>query len=227
MASESGAADVGGRCTLLAGSFDYLVQVALVAAAVGTLVYKRHIEKPKRAMRVWAFDASKQAYAGVLQHLVNMVFGVMFAEGGASECVWYFVNFTITTFAGIALLYLFMRLWAYAVEKLGWEILRSGQYGDPPSWKPWLAQMLVWGCIASGEKVRRRLHGSRAREPPLLTCAARPGHHGCARDYSTARPARPLCYLDRGTADAVPERGAGAGHGARTHGAQRRLLLGD
>lgn len=144
------------ECTLLAGSFDYLVQAGLIVAAMCTLAYKRRIEKPMRPWVVWAFDASKQAYAGVLQHLVNMVLGVLFAgedDVGGSECSWYLVNFTITTFAGLVLLFGAMRLWRFAVERLGWELLRSGHYGQPPSWKPWLAQMLVWGFVASGEKV--------------------------------------------------------------------------
>jgi len=96
------------RCTLLAGSFDYLVQLSLVLTAIGTLLYKRRIEKHKRPWVVWAFDASKQAYAGVLQHLVNMALGVAFASNdgaGGSECAWYLVNFVITTFVGIALLF--------------------------------------------------------------------------------------------------------------------------
>ena len=25
--------------------------------------------------------------------------------------------------------------------------LRTGEYGTPPSWRPWLAQLLVWGLI--------------------------------------------------------------------------------
>jgi hypothetical protein len=144
------------RCTLLAGSFDYLVQLSLALAAVGTLLYKRRIEKHKRPWVVWAFDSSKQAYAGVLQHLVNMALGLAFASNdgaGASECAWYLVNFTITTVLGIALLVGIMRVWRYAVEEMGWTLLRSGHYGDPPSWRPWLAQMLVWGFVASGEKV--------------------------------------------------------------------------
>ena len=28
------------------------------------------------------------------------------------------------------------------------------RYGSPPSWKPWLAQLLIWGFLASAEKVR-------------------------------------------------------------------------
>ena len=144
------------RCTLLAGSFDYLVQISLVFAAIGTLLYKRRIAKHKRPWVVWAFDTSKQAYAGVLQHLVNMALGMAFASNdgaGGSECAWYLVNFVITTVLGIALLIGAMRVWRYAVEEMGWTLLRSGEYGDPPSWKPWLAQMLVWGFVASGEKV--------------------------------------------------------------------------
>ena len=94
------------RCTLLAGSFDYLVQISLVFAAMGTLLYKRRIAKHKRPWVVWAFDSSKQAYAGMLQHLVNMVLGLAFASGdgaGGSECAWYLVNFAIAVVCGIFL----------------------------------------------------------------------------------------------------------------------------
>ena len=142
------------HCSLLGGTFAIFVQCALAAAAIGTLVYKRHSEKPQRPWRVWFFDASKQAYAGCLQHLVNIAFGMWFASSGAaSECAWYAVNFTISVVCGVFLLWGAMRLYTRIVERFRLHYLRSGEYGNPPSWRPWLAQLLVWGFLASGEKV--------------------------------------------------------------------------
>ena len=142
------------HCSLLGGTFAMIVQFALAAAAIGTLVYKRHSEKPQRPWRVWFFDASKQAYAGFLQHLVNIAFGMWFASSGAaSECAWYAVNFAISVVCGVFLLWGAMRLYTRIVERFRLHYLRSGEYGNPPSWRPWLAQLLVWGFLASGEKV--------------------------------------------------------------------------
>ena len=146
-------------CELLGDTFDFLVQAGLAVSAVATLWYKRHTERPRRPLLIWSFDASKQAYAGVLQHVVNLFFGVALARtgaggaAGASECAWYLVSFAISTLLGIFWLFLAMRLWALLVDRLGVELLRSGEYGHPPSWRPWLAQLLVWGLVASGEKV--------------------------------------------------------------------------
>lgn len=41
----------------------------------------------------------------------------------------------------------------YLVERYNWTLLRTGEYGNPPDWRPWLLQMLVWGIISSAEKV--------------------------------------------------------------------------
>ena len=49
-----------------------------------------------------------------------------------------------------------MRVWRFAVEEMGWTLLRSGEYGKPPSWKPWLAQVRWRG---GGEEVGRRWRG--------------------------------------------------------------------
>jgi len=142
------------RCHLLLGSFAMLVQVALAVAAVVTLIYKRHSERPRRPWIVWAFDTTKQAYAGVLQHMVNLLFGVYFAvDATASECAWYLINFSISVACGVVILYLVMKAYRSLVDRFGLHLLRSGEYGKPPSWKPWLAQLLVWGFLASGEKL--------------------------------------------------------------------------
>ena len=146
------------QCTLLGGPYEIFIQCVLAITAVAALVYKRSIESDQRSWLVWTLDCSKQAYASALQHITNMVLGVLFARGGtASECIWYLVNFTITVACGLVLLSLAMRLYNYIVERYQWTLLRTGEYGTPPlswkqSWKPWLAQTLVWGLLASAEK---------------------------------------------------------------------------
>ena len=153
------------KCTLLGGAFALFVQAGLMASAIATLIYKRHTERPRRPWTIWFFDASKQGFAGVLQHGVNMGFGVLFArQGAASECSWYLVNFTISVGCGVILLWAIMRAYTWTVERFNMTLLRSGEYGNPPNWRPWLAQLLIWGFLASGEKVRvRPRHASSTR----------------------------------------------------------------
>eukprot|EP00586_Coscinodiscus_wailesii_P013890 CAMPEP_0172499920 /NCGR_PEP_ID=MMETSP1066-20121228/132399_1 /TAXON_ID=671091 /ORGANISM="Coscinodiscus wailesii, Strain CCMP2513" /LENGTH=302 /DNA_ID=CAMNT_0013273913 /DNA_START=21 /DNA_END=930 /DNA_ORIENTATION=+ len=143
-------------CTLLGGTYATIVQIFLALSGIATLVYKRQTELiPRRPWLVWFFDTSKQAYASLLQHIVNLAFGVSFASGSdASECAWYLVNFTVTLTCGIVILHFAMMGYARCVDAFSpnLDILKSGEYGEPPSWKPWVVQMLLWGLLASGEK---------------------------------------------------------------------------
>merc|ERR1711920_445683 len=50
------------------------------------------------------------------------------------------------------ILYFAMALYKKVVDRFQITILRSGEYGDPAQMKPWIAQLLVWGFMASGEK---------------------------------------------------------------------------
>ena len=74
-----------GSCTLLGGTFALMVQLGLAVSAMATLVYKRSTEKPRRPWIIFFFDASKQAFAGMLQHVVNLGFGVLFATSGTAS----------------------------------------------------------------------------------------------------------------------------------------------
>ena len=139
------------ECSILEGSFAWVLQALLAIAALLVLLYKR--SKDQRPWLVFFFDTSKQAVAAFLQHSVNLAVGVTFARNSsASQCAWYFVNFSISVFAGLFLIHLFMRAYTVTVNKCHLTLLRSGEYGKPPSYKPWLAQLLVWGFIAVAEK---------------------------------------------------------------------------
>jgi len=149
------ASDHDGReCTLMSGAYAMLVQGLLVVAGVGTLLFKRWCERPRRPWLVWFFDASKQAVSGGLQHLINLVFGVLFAQHStASECAWYLVDFCIFVVCGIFILSGFVAAYRRIVERYQLTMLRSGEYGNPPSWKPWALQMSIWGVLSCVEKL--------------------------------------------------------------------------
>ena len=48
------------HCTLLQGNFDKFVQFLLAVLSLSVLVYKRHVERPRRTFIVWFMDSSKQ-----------------------------------------------------------------------------------------------------------------------------------------------------------------------
>jgi len=68
-----------GECKLL-GPFALLVQGALGALALLSLVWKRYRETPRRPVKVWAFDASKQVLGSFLTHVLNLLMS-MFSSG--------------------------------------------------------------------------------------------------------------------------------------------------
>ena len=65
-----------GECRLL-GAFALLVQGALGATALLTLVWKRFRETPKRPWKVWFFDVSKQVLGSILLHVLNLAMSTM------------------------------------------------------------------------------------------------------------------------------------------------------
>jgi hypothetical protein len=142
------------QCRLLSGAFSFLVQGCLAATCLLVLLIKRWREKPKRPFVVWLCDLSKQVFSSTLQHFANLIFGYILSSGGlASECAWYFVLYVITSTAAIAVVALFMAGINYLVRRYDITLLRTGEYGSPPSWRPWLAQLLVWGAVGVSEKV--------------------------------------------------------------------------
>ncbi|EOD09957.1 hypothetical protein EMIHUDRAFT_216054 [Emiliania huxleyi CCMP1516] len=139
--SSPAASSDAAECSLLGGPFAICVQIGLAAAAIATLVVKRHTERPRRP---WL------AFAGFLQHCVNLVFGVAFAaSGAASECAWYLTNFVISVVCGVLLLNLAMAGYNRSPVQRTHNRSPPLRAGKPPSWRPWLMQMLVWGFLAS------------------------------------------------------------------------------
>jgi hypothetical protein len=64
------------ECQLL-GPFALLIQGALGILALSSLVFKRYRETPRRPLKVWAFDASKQVVGSMLLHLANLLMSML------------------------------------------------------------------------------------------------------------------------------------------------------
>lgn len=65
-----------GECNLL-GDFALLVQGALGLLAVSSLAVKRWRESPRRPIKIWFFDVSKQVFGSVLLHLANILMSML------------------------------------------------------------------------------------------------------------------------------------------------------
>lgn len=167
----------GGTCHLL-GPFAILVQGALGALALLSLVYKRWRERPQRPVKIWAFDASKQVFGTFLLHMANLIMSMFSAgeiqaqiakaaaktvgAGGDEEwkpnpCSFYLLNLAIDTTLGIPVLLLMLKVLTVAASKTPIanppESIKSGNYGDPPRVSWWLKQSCIYFVGLLGMKV--------------------------------------------------------------------------
>ncbi|KAL6924716.1 hypothetical protein ACHAPO_005508 [Fusarium lateritium] len=167
----------GGECSLL-GSFALVVQGALGALALLSLVYKRWRERPQRPLKIWFFDVSKQVFGSVLVHIAN-IFMSMLTSGRFSvqvdpsaatvttrsddddyapnPCSFYLLNLAIDTTLGIPILIVLLKvltgLVRYTPVGQPPESVQSGNYGSPPNAVWWLKQSVIYFCGLFGMKV--------------------------------------------------------------------------
>lgn len=64
------------ECHLL-GPFALIVQAALGAMALLTLIWKRYRETPKRPWKIFFFDVSKQVLGSMLTHILNLAMSML------------------------------------------------------------------------------------------------------------------------------------------------------
>ncbi|KAJ5668764.1 hypothetical protein N7462_009834 [Penicillium macrosclerotiorum] len=155
--------DNNGECKLL-GPFSLLVQVALGALALLSLVYKRWRERPQRPLKVWAFDVSKQVFGSAMLHLLNLLMS-MFSAGQLeirkqyrpNPCSFYLLNLGIDTTLGIPILILILRVLnrvaSYTPLASPPESIESGNYGHPPRATWWFKQSIIYFMGLLGMKV--------------------------------------------------------------------------
>lgn len=90
-----------GECQLL-GPFSLVVQAALGALALLSLVYKRWRERPQRPLKIWTFDVSKQVFGSAMLHLANLILSLFSAghfeikqQYQPNPCSFYLLNLGI------------------------------------------------------------------------------------------------------------------------------------
>ncbi|KAJ4318461.1 hypothetical protein N0V94_004416 [Neodidymelliopsis sp. IMI 364377] len=169
--------DGKGECNLL-GDFALIVQAALGLLAVSSLAVKRLREHPRRPIKIWFFDVSKQVFGSVLLHLANVLMSMLSSgqfdvqaqtqaaalSGSTDEkgdepnpCSFYLLNLAIDTTIGIPILVLLLRLFhrAFLLTPLASppESIRSGNYGHPPRATWWLKQSIIYFLGLIGMKL--------------------------------------------------------------------------
>ncbi|KAG9400240.1 hypothetical protein AC1031_011153 [Aphanomyces cochlioides] len=147
MALTAGREDFPEQCQLLSGWQSYLVQMFLFLVALLSLWYKRHVERPKRSLEIWAMDVGKQGIGAVVGHFTNIIISIALPPV-TDQCVWYFLNFVIDITLGMVISLSLLRLQQELALWLGCpSLFDSGDYGNPPSYRIWGIQLIAWLSI--------------------------------------------------------------------------------
>jgi len=143
---------MGADCKVLEGFFAWMVQVLLFFMAISALVFKRHyFERPQRPMQVWLMDIGKQSGAAGFAHVLNLLLAYLLytsQKGQADQCAWYFINYFVDTTLGIPLAWFYLQLLQTVATRFDWyRIANTGDYGNPPSYRTWMYQILAWELV--------------------------------------------------------------------------------
>lgn len=80
------------------------MQVVLGALSFSVLVYKRMVEHPKRAWKIWSMDTSKQGVSQLLAHGINVAISMQLSSQLSSDaCIWYFTTNVLDNTIGVLL----------------------------------------------------------------------------------------------------------------------------
>ncbi|ETV95750.1 hypothetical protein, variant 1 [Aphanomyces invadans] len=159
MATNVSIAAPAERCTLLNGTFNDLIQVMLGLIALSVLIFKRYHEHPRRPMKIWIFDASKQLIGAGVAHAANLAIAIALtglAKGrtDADQCAFYFINFTLDTTLGVAVNYVLLKALVLFAIKHGVSALQvPGDYGHPIQVRVWALQLVTWLAIICSTKI--------------------------------------------------------------------------
>lgn len=161
----SGSGVDSSNCKLM-GPFALFVQAIMGILVVGSLIYKRQRERPKRKWKIWLLDVTKQMLGQLFVHILNVVFSDAGAEqGGDNPCSLYFLNILIDTTLGVFFIYAALRfLTHFLTDVIGLPGFVSGQYDDqalPPrrgrSARPklsyWFRQLGTYLLVLFGMKL--------------------------------------------------------------------------
>lgn len=146
------------RCELF-GPFGFFIQFTLGVISFGTLIIKRQCEHPKRSIRIWLLDISKQGISTFLLHFLNLFLAVTISkENDEDACVWYMNNILLDTTFGVFVQWILVRLLEVIARRLQVDTLISGcyfainakEFSDATiDYSIWSRQMGIWCLISS------------------------------------------------------------------------------
>ncbi|CAD8100323.1 unnamed protein product [Paramecium primaurelia] len=115
-------------CELL-GGFGILVQSILGFLCFLVLVFKRHIEKPKRVWKIFLMDTAKQFVSAVVQHFLNIGLALLLSSADSGDqCQWYFITYMLDCTIGMLINCLLITLFEKLFQKLGQTQFQTGNY---------------------------------------------------------------------------------------------------
>jgi hypothetical protein len=150
------------QCHLIAGKFATSLQIFIGATAMGTLIYKRYTETPRRFLDIWLMDVSKQVFSSALVHFWNIGLSILFTSSflttsgtsGGDECSFYFLNFVFDTILGVFMIWILLKVLKRIAFAFGIEALKhQGYYGDPPKLSRYIQQLLGYLTLVLISKV--------------------------------------------------------------------------
>ncbi|CAD8198710.1 unnamed protein product [Paramecium pentaurelia] len=115
-------------CELL-GGFGILVQSILGFLCFLVLVFKRHIEKPKRVWKIFLMDTAKQFVSAFVQHFLNIGLAILLSSADSGDqCQWYFITYMLDCTIGMLINCLLITLFEALFQKLGQTQFQTGNY---------------------------------------------------------------------------------------------------
>lgn len=148
------------------------MQVALGFLSFSSLFAKRHFELPKRSLRIFLLDISKQAFSAAWSHVLNLILAVylQLKVNKGNGCEWYFINFICEILFGVLLSYSIHSTILYFADKYDILVLQSGvylsihdaqyiyrySYADLDkhiNYKVWVIQLTIWIMITTIAKI--------------------------------------------------------------------------
>jgi hypothetical protein len=145
-----------GECRLFQGVFAFLVQGTLGFLCVLTLIIKRQTEIPRREWNVWFLDAMKQGLGSSLSHFTNIFLSEFIVTdiSGGDECQWYCIAYLLDSSFGIMFNLSFLGFIEILAAKYSdTEILKFGEYGNPPKMMLFFPQLAIWLLIVITGKI--------------------------------------------------------------------------
>lgn len=140
--------------------FTIAVQLVLAIAALLSLWFKRHYERPRRKFRTWFLDVSKQGIGACYAHVCNMFIAAVIIENVAAggtlndQCAWYGICYLMDTILGLILAVWALKAVDVLANRYDWVSLKhNGVYEGPGGLFHWFNQVLVWIIIQTLAKV--------------------------------------------------------------------------